>query len=392
MTITRKILLGLILLLLSLAIVYKQFYYFAGSEPLAEDEIRLTACGTGMPAPNPFQAGTCWLIETTDAGNFIFDLGTHSMGRIATLAITPDKLDKVFLTHLHSDHWGDLPSLWIGGWVMGRSVPLHVYGPSGDGPGLGTDHAIEHFLEAYRWDRTSRAGVLNSLPGTIIAHEFDHKIEGNVIYEQNGAIVSSFPAVHAIDGPVAYRFEYKGLSVVLTGDNFPNKFTLRNSQNADLVVHESFLDAEFMVDSFGLHPKVALEVATEIHTSPQAFGMLMNQLKPRRAVAFHFLNLPITTGAIEDGIREHYQGELDLADDMMMWNISKDDIRVRKILWNPFNPPKAGQPLPPNKDMAIPMSERLIDSKLDVTEVEAKMKELFYQKYFSEHEPEKDEH
>jgi len=378
----KKVLLGLLVIILALTLIYKNFYYFAGSEMVADNEIRLTACGTGLPAPNPFQAGTCWLIETKDAGNFVFDLGTHSMQRIATLALTPDSLNKVFITHLHSDHWGDLASLWIGGWVMGRSVPLHVYGPSGDSPGLGTAHAIEHFLEAYRWDRMSRNGRLNPLPGEIIVHEFDHSIEGNVVYEQDGAKVFSFPAVHAIDGPVAYRFEYKGLSVVLTGDNFPNQFTLRNSQNADVVVHESFLDANFMVDNFGLHPKVSLHIATEVHTSPQAFGMLMEKLKPRRAVAYHFLNLPITTGDIENGIREHYQGPLDLADDLMMWNITQDDIRVRQVLWNPLNPPKPGTPLPPIEALTIPLSDRLERSKLDVSDVEAKMKALFHEKYF----------
>ncbi len=178
--------------------------------------------------------------------------------------------------------------------------------------------------------------------------------------------------------------------MVLTGDNFPNQFTVRNSKNADLVVHESFLNPEFMVDNFGLYPKASLTIATEVHTSPQAFGMLMNKLKPRRAVAYHFLNLPITTGDIKDGIREHYQGELDLADDLMMWNITQDDIRVRQILWNPFNPPKPGKALPPNKDLAIPMSERLENSKLDVTEVEAEMKALFNQKYFAKEEAVKD--
>jgi len=40
--------------------------------------------------------------------------------------IPSDYLTKVFLTHLHTDHWGDLASLWAGGWTAGRTVPLEV--------------------------------------------------------------------------------------------------------------------------------------------------------------------------------------------------------------------------------------------------------------------------
>jgi ribonuclease Z len=378
---TKIWLLVIILACVSTSIFFKNNYYFSGSEELEADEIRLTACGTGMPAANPFQASTCWLVETRDAGNFLFDLGSNSMGNVSILSIPPDKLSRLFITHLHTDHWGGLESLWAGGWVQGRTKPLEVYGPNGATPELGTAYAIKHFLKAYNWDRSSRNGRLNTIPGDIIAHEFDYKVSGQTVYEKEGAKVTSFPAVHAIDGPVAYVFEYKGLKVALTGDNFPNKFTLDNTQGVDVIVHESFLLPEFMVDKFGLPPESALEVATKIHTSPMAFGKFMNMVKPRHAIAYHFLNLPITSGDIEKGIREYYDGELSLAKDMMMWNITKSNIRERQVLWNPFNPPKPGTPLPAEPDKAIKMSSFISESKIDVTDVEADMVKNFEKKY-----------
>ena len=51
------------------------------------------------------------------------------MANVAALMIPYDFLDKVFLTHLHTDHWGDLTTLWAGGWTAGRTKPLRVWGP-----------------------------------------------------------------------------------------------------------------------------------------------------------------------------------------------------------------------------------------------------------------------
>ena len=37
--------------------------YYPGTEALAEDEMRVVACGTGMPQPRLKQAAACFLVE-----------------------------------------------------------------------------------------------------------------------------------------------------------------------------------------------------------------------------------------------------------------------------------------------------------------------------------------
>ena len=37
--------------------------YYPGTEELAPDEMRVIACGTGMPNARPKQAAACWLVE-----------------------------------------------------------------------------------------------------------------------------------------------------------------------------------------------------------------------------------------------------------------------------------------------------------------------------------------
>jgi len=118
-----------------------RYAYYPGTEAIAANEIRLIACGTGMPAARHSQAATCFLAELGNGDKFLFDVGTGSMANVASLMIPYDMLDKVFLTHLHIDHMGDIGALWAGGWTAGRSRALQVWGPSGARPDMGTKYA-----------------------------------------------------------------------------------------------------------------------------------------------------------------------------------------------------------------------------------------------------------
>jgi ribonuclease Z len=70
-------------------------------------------------------------------------------------------------------------------------------------------------------------------------------------------------------------------------------------------------------------------VGTQIHTAPEAFGKIMQEIQPRMAVAYHFFKDFDTTAQVNDRIRTTYDGPLSLAEDFMVWNITKDEIRVR---------------------------------------------------------------
>ncbi|WP_419741397.1 MBL fold metallo-hydrolase [Ruegeria sp.] len=83
-----------------------QTVYFPGTEALGPDEMRVVACGTGMPQPRLKQAAACFLVELGNGEKFIFDMGEGSYERIMALGIPLDQLDKVFLGHLHLDHAG----------------------------------------------------------------------------------------------------------------------------------------------------------------------------------------------------------------------------------------------------------------------------------------------
>lgn len=86
-------------------------------------------------------------------------------GRIPSLQIPYDYLDKIFIGHLHGDHFGAIGELFIGGALMGRVVPLRIWGPSGQVPELGTKYATEKMEQMYTWDLAGRAGNVDFVDG-----------------------------------------------------------------------------------------------------------------------------------------------------------------------------------------------------------------------------------
>jgi ribonuclease Z len=360
-----------------------RYVYYPGTEELGAEEIRLIALGTGMPAARRGQAATCWLVELGNGDKFLFDIGTGANANLSALMIPFDFTKKVFLTHLHTDHWGDLPGLWAGGWTSGRTAPLEIWGPSGATKEMGTAYAVEHFLKAYNWDRMTRLANLASAPGKITVHEFDYTAENEIVYQENGVTIRSFPAIHAGDGAVSFALEWKGMKLVIGGDSMPNTWYRKYATNADVAIHEAFMTPELLVEFYNQSPTTALGVGTYVHTAPQAFGKIMSEVKPKLAIAYHFFNEAGTHDIMLEAIRETYDGPLSLAEDMLVWNITKDGITERTAV----SPEDAwgvkGPNPPPDPDRTVPdqLSEEMLAGRWDVSEVMAEMIQEFKAKH-----------
>jgi len=326
--------------------------YFPNSETLAPDEMRVIACGTGMPTTRAAQAAACFLVELGNGDKFIFDIGSGSAERISSLQIPYDYLDKIFIGHLHSDHFGSLAEMFIGGALMGRQKPLRIWGPSGPTPELGTAYAVQKLKEVYTWDLAGRAGLVDFRGYSMEVNEFDYRAENAVIYENNGVTIRSFPAIHSLDGPVSFSLEWNGLKFIFGSDTYPNKWFVDYAKDADIAIHECFVAVPDLVTKMGFTPEQALLVGTQVHTAPEAFGKVMQQIQPRIAVAYHFFKDFDTTAAVNDRVRTTYDGPLSLAEDFMVWNITKDNIKVRMAVVEEatWAPPLVGAPEPPGGD------------------------------------------
>ena len=345
-------------------------FYAPNSETLAPDEMRVIACGTGMPTPRPAQAAACFLVELGNGEKFLFDIGDGSVERLFGLQIPTAFLDKVFIGHLHGDHFGGIGALYVAGGIAGRFVPLRIWGPSGSRPELGTKAAIEAMEKMYLWDLEGRLGQTDVRGFTTEVTEFDFR-EVQVVYEENGVKITAFPAIHAIDGSVSYRLDWNGLSFVFSSDTYPNKWFMEMAKDADLVVHECFIAVPDLLARYGLTPEAALQVGTQIHSAPEAFGKVMSEVKPRMAVAYHFWTGIDSTPGVLERIRTVYDGPLSLAKDYMVWNVTKDDIRVRMAAMEEetWNPPVAYPAIAVSADDRVGYSPFIEAGRWDVDDV-----------------------
>ncbi len=339
------------------AVAPDRYVYYPGTEILAEDEVRVIACGTGMPDQRRGQASACFLFEFGNGEKLIFDIGSGSMRNLNALMIPAEYLTKVFLSHLHTDHWGDLDALWAGGWTAGRPVPLEIWGPSGMTEDMGTAYAIKGFLMAFNWDYQTRAFKITPLPGQITVNEFDYKAVNEVVFDRNGIVIRSIPAIHAGDGPVSFIIEYAGMKLVFGGDTSPNKWFVEYAKDADFVIHEAFATPSFFVEDYGQPPQLAWRACCAFHTSGPSFGKIMSEIQPGHAVSYHSMEEAFPE--IRSGIRSTYDGPLSVAMDMMVWNITKDGVRERMAV----SPDRASgvpgptrQP-PPERGLPDPMSD-----------------------------------
>ena len=361
-----------------------RYVYYPGTEALGPDEMRIIACGTGMPAARRGQAASCWVFELGNGDKFLFDLGTGSMANVMSLMIPANMLTKVFASHLHTDHVGDLAALWAGGWTGGRTVPLEVWGPSGSREDMGTAYFVDHFLKAYNWDRMTRSVKVNPIPGGITAHEFDFKGENQIVYEENGVTIRSWPAIHAGDGPVSFALYWNGYKVVFGGDTTPNTWFIKYAKDADIVIHEAMLTAEQLRKFYNQPPSRTIMMNTDIHTSAQAFGKVMSMLEPKHAIAYHFFNEEGTRYGIYSGIRETYDGPLSMATDMMVWNLTRDGVTERMAVstdeaWDVEGTEPGLEPDPTRKPEIV--WPELINQRLDMSEVDKGWLEPYKKKH-----------
>ncbi|MCB1462887.1 MAG: MBL fold metallo-hydrolase [Nitratireductor sp.] len=356
--------------------------FFYPGEKLLPDEMRITALGTGMPFVRRRQASAGWLVELGNGDKFIFDLGTGSSANLNALGVPHSLLDKVFLTHLHIDHFGDMGALYGMGMVRGRFTPLRVWGPSAAEERLGTAAFGKAFTDMMAWDIESRRGVVSAGTGWKTEfNEFDYSISGHTIFDENDVTIRAFPAIHCIDGPVSYRLDWNGLSMVYLGDGKPSQFMVDNAQNVDVLIHEAFVPAADYARQTHLPLQIAQNIAHGVHCPPRSAGKIFDLCQPRLGVIYHTMISESLRIPILDDLRVTWKGPAALAEDLMVLNVTKEHIIQRQacvpeLAW-PAPAHTHGQKRPAMERNKVPqMSQWLKDAEIAVEGVETNISDV----------------
>jgi len=92
--------------------------------------LKLTVLGCYAATPRTINNTTAQVLEL---GNqlFLIDCGEGTQLQLRKLKIRFSKINHIFISHLHGDHFFGLPGLVATFRLLGRKNPLHIYGPKG---------------------------------------------------------------------------------------------------------------------------------------------------------------------------------------------------------------------------------------------------------------------
>jgi ribonuclease Z len=317
--------------------------YVAGTEPLASDEIRVTILGSGDPFTKKGQASASLLIEVgnPEGDFFFFDLGSGSLANFNGLGLPVTSTTKVFLSHLHADHVGDMPTLMWSLAKAGRRDPVEVWGPAGEHEHLGTRAYSDHLESAHAWDTKSLSGHPGQSGAKAITTEvpFDRP---EVVYQRNGVAITSFPVIHIHNGAVGYRLDYAGRSVVFSGDTRPCRYLVEACDGADLLIHETFPTASVLSQKAGMPLNVAEMIVNMAHTSPAMAGMVFERAGARMSAMYHLVVDHDTIGPVFTEMRTSHDGPVVISQDLTVFNITKESVVARQTIINPYAWPVVG--------------------------------------------------
>lgn len=262
-----------------------------------KESITVYTVGTSSPLPgNRVQSGTALIVN---GHFFMFDVGAGVVQKAENMRLPLDRIDGVFITHWHSDHFMDLPNLINRSWVLGRINDLHVYGPDGlDTLMQGIDQLL-HIENQYRVAHHG-AALMDISKARAIPHEFSHRQnKKTVVYQQDGITITAFDVNHEpIEPAVGYAIEYKGKKVVISGDTKKNDLVLEMAQDADLLLHEVMLisllkqmEANLLSRGMERNSKIIHDIQ-DYHTTPAEVATIAAAAKVKKLVLHHFAPAP----------------------------------------------------------------------------------------------------
>ena len=306
--------------------------FFPQTEELGSDEMRISFVGSTPIPPTRSQAGTCIMVELGNGKRFFFDLGSGCLRNLVALQVPMQMINDIFFTHLHVDHYAELPYIYAFAPWMGRWKPLRVHGPSGRTPEDGTKYMIEGMKMMTRWHQDN----FNALPMgdgyEVEVNEFDFRDDNGICYEKDGVVIRHWRRAHGKDGASGYRLDWNGLSFVWTGDGRPDANTVKFSKGVDVFVTELQTDTmNVQALKFGLPVVVGTTTIDIAHTPHYATGYMFKQVQPRLAMATHLAYDEEMIPEMVAGVRTHWDGLFQFgAPDVVVVNVTKKAIWTRK--------------------------------------------------------------
>ena len=295
--------------------------------PADGDDFKVTLLGTGSPPPVMNRFGPGVLVQA-GGQTLLFDCGRGVTQRLFQLGVKLGAANKLFLTHLHSDHIVGIPDLWLTGWLetpfAQRKGAFLVFGP------VGTRNLMENLEKAFEWDIATRIADQKLSKENLAASVTE--IREGIVYERDGVKVTAFEVDHGdlIKPAFGFRIEYGGRSAVLSGDTRFSENLIRHATGTDLLIHSvAAVRPELLASP-------VFQAILAHHTKPDEAGTVFTRTKPKLAVFSHLtlLGTPQVTAVTEQEVvelaRKNYSGPLLVGEDLMVFRVGREGVSVKK--------------------------------------------------------------
>ena len=269
----------------------------------------------GSGGPRGFgRAASSYLVVLEGVPRILVDVGPGAFLRLGELEVDFERLDTVLLTHLHIDHTGDVP-----GFVKSRDLTFDMpltfrfFGPAGGGAYPSTTAYVDRlfgakgayaYLPRFRNELRLTATDLPTAPTAPI----------HTVLEEGPLRVTSIAVDHDDVPAVAYRIQYAGHALVVSGDlasKNDNLVTL--AAGADLLVYDATV----------LDPPGSPAGLYDLHTAPHRIGEVAAAARVKAVVLSHIPpNVEKEKESVVQSVKESYRGKVDMAADCMRFDLA----------------------------------------------------------------------
>ena len=303
-----------------------------------EDSLSALVCGSASPLGATDRAQTCIMVRAGDE-IYIVDIGDGANRNLGRWRIPMNKVQAVLLTHLHSDHISDLADLHLATWIPNRKSQLKVYGPQG------VEFVTRGFEEAYQSDyffRNEHHGDEVAPLHSVGFEPITIDLNKPIIIEKDGLKVTAFEVPHdPVKPALAFRFDYKGRSIVISGDTIYSENLISYSKDADVLFHEALsMNIVSMMEDFtkrsgnDLLSKILFDVQ-DYHTDPVDAAKAANEAGVKHLIFYHLAPAP-AIWLVEDmfvrGVNS-IRDDWTLSDDgtMVVLPVNSEEIKISTI-------------------------------------------------------------
>ncbi|MBV8638395.1 MAG: MBL fold metallo-hydrolase [Candidatus Eremiobacteraeota bacterium] len=254
----------------------------------------------------------------------LVDCGGGTFERIGQAGLDLSGLEQVLLTHLHIDHTSDLPAVIMHLYMSDRGRALTVTGPRGRpgntdapenaAPQLGVSEFVRLLFGvegAWRYMNTFDGFAINATDvASVASGAVVQSVHVDPALIAEGISIDACGVPHGMMPTLAFRINYRGRSVVFSGDTSgATPALLALASQCSMLVHD-FALPEREVPSGKLHAK------------PSVVGWIANESGTKSLLLSHFMPAiePELDTAV-DIVRRAYTGKIELAEDLSTYEV-----------------------------------------------------------------------